>query len=118
MKIDEVQIVGGPLVLAMPEDVDSLESRLWIEFPDGYREYVTRLGEGVLGGSLVRIYPPWRVEKELRTWRRRIAKYWFWDEGREVLPKDRAVECVIVGDTVNGDDLVFYPGRHDRLFVL
>ncbi len=118
MNIDEVQIVGGPLVLAMPDEVDSLESRLWIKFPDGYREYVTRLGEGVLGGSLVRIYPPWRVEKELSKWRRRIAKYWFWDEGREVLPKDRAVECVIVGDTLNGDELVFHPGRHDRLFVL
>ncbi len=48
----------------------------------------------------------------------RIKKYWFWDEGKELLPKERALECVVLGDTLNGDELVFHPGRPDRLFVL
>lgn len=117
MKIDEVRIVREPLVLATQADVEGIESRLWITFPEGYRDYVTRLGEGVLG-SFVRIYPPWQIESELAEWRRRIAKYWFWDEGRDVLPKERALECVIVGDTINGDEMVFHPSRRDRLFVL
>ena len=66
----------------------------------------------------MRIYPPWRIEKELSEWRRRINKYWFWDDGRELLPKERAVECVIVGDTVNGDELLFHPHRPNQLYVL
>lgn len=118
MKIEDVQVVGEPLVLASADEVDALASRLWITFPPGYRDYVTRLGEGVMGGSLVRVYLPWRIEKELPEWRRRINKYWFWDDGRDVLPKERAVECVIIGDTVNGDELVFHPSRPNRLFVL
>ncbi len=118
MKIEDVKVVGKPLAVATAADVDALASRLWITFPAGYREYVTRLGEGVLGGSFVRIYPPWRIEKELPEWRRRISKYWFWDECRELLPKERALECVIIGDTVNGDELVFHPSRPNRLFVL
>jgi hypothetical protein len=118
LKIEDVQVSGKPLVLATAADVDALASRLWIAFPSGYREYVTRLGEGVLGGSFVRIYPPWRIERELPEWRRRINKYWFWDDGRELLPKERALECVIIGDTVNGDELVFHPSRSNRLFVL
>ncbi len=117
MKIDDVRVAGEPLVLATQADIDGLESRLWFTFPEGYRDYLTRLGEGVLG-SFVRIYPPWRVENELAAWRRRIAKYWFWDEGRDVLPKERAMECVIVGDTVNGDEIAFHPSRRDHLFVL
>ncbi len=117
MKIDDVRIVREPLVLATQADIEGLESRLWINFPEGYQDYLTRLGEGVLG-SFVRIYPPWRVENELAGRRRRIAKYWFWEEGRDVLPKARAMECVIVGDTVNGDELVFHPSRRDHLFVL
>ena len=117
MKIDDARIVNEPLVLATQADIEGVESRLWITFPEGYRDYLTRLGEGVLG-SFVRIYPPWRVENELAGWRRRIAKYWFWDEGRDVLPKERAMECVIVGDTVNGDEVVFHPSRRDHLFVL
>jgi hypothetical protein len=117
LKIEDVQVVSKSLVLATPAEVDVLASRLWITFPAGYTQYVTKLGEGVLG-SFVRIYPPWRVESELLQWRRRIHKYWFWDGGRELLPKERALECVIIGDTMNGDELVFHPSRQNTLFVL
>jgi hypothetical protein len=118
LKFDDIRVIGNPLVKVDPADVDALEARLWFTFPAGYRDYVTRLGEGVLGGSLVRVYPPWRIEKELDAWRRRIDQYWFWDAGRALLPKERAIECVILGDTTNGDELVFHPTRPGRLFVL
>ena len=117
MKIEDVRVGRKPLVRAKAAEVDALASELWITFTPGYREYVTRLGEGVLG-SFVRIYSPWRIKTELAEWRRRISKYWFWEQGRKVLPKERAVECVIIGDTVDGDELVFHPARADRLFIL
>ena len=119
MKISDITIEPslGPLVLATARDVDEMESRLWITFPAGYREYVTRLGEGEMGG-FVKIYPPWRIEKELADWRLRISKYWLWEEGKDVLPKARALECVIIGDSSNGDELVFHPRHPDRLFVM
>jgi hypothetical protein len=79
-----------------------------------YREYITGLGEGVLG-SFIRIYPTWRIESELAEWRSRINKYWFWDAGKDLLPKERALEFVIIGDTVNGDEIVFHPFRRNRL---
>jgi hypothetical protein len=117
LTLDDVRVVRQPLVLATPADVDALEARLWVSFPEGYRAYITQVGEGVLG-SFIRIYPPWRIEKELAEWRRRINKYWFWDECRVVLPKERALESVVLGDTTIGDELVFHPARRDRLFVL
>ncbi len=118
MKIESIRILSPQLVLADPADVAALAARWWITFPDGYHDYVTRLGEGLLGGSFVRIYPPGRIEKDLTEWRRRIHKYWFWDAGRDVLPKERAIECIIIGDTVNGDELLFHPTRPVQLFVL
>jgi hypothetical protein len=118
LNISDVRILQKPLVLAKPHEIDGLESKLWVTFPSGYREYVTKLGEGVLGGRFVRIYPPWRIDKELADWRRRIAKYWFWESSGELLPKERALECIIVGDTVNGDELIFHPVQPNRLFVL
>jgi hypothetical protein len=119
MKLSDVRIEPslGPLVRATVRDVADLEARLWITFPAGYREYVTELGEGELG-EFVNIYPPWRIDRELEDWRLRISKYWLWDDGAKLLPKDRAVECVIVGDTGNGDELIFHPRHPDRLFVL
>lgn len=118
MKINDITITSKPLVVAKPAEVNALEAQLWVTFPIGYREYICKLGEGVLGGELVRIYPPWRIANELDDWRQRIKRYWLWDKGRAILPKERAVECLILGDTVNGDELVFHPTRPDRLFVL
>jgi hypothetical protein len=118
MDLKNIRVVGGPLARATAAEVEDVGDRLWITFPRGYREYVTRLGEGVLGGSFVRIYPPWRVLRELGEWRDRIRKYWFWDKGRKLLPKERALESAIVGDTVGGDELVVHPAKPDRLFVL
>ena len=49
MKIKDVRPTGKKLVLAKTAEVDALASALWITFPDGYRDYVTKLGEGLLG---------------------------------------------------------------------
>jgi hypothetical protein len=118
MDLQSVRVIREPLNRATHAEVDAAEERLWTRFPAGYREYVTTLGEGTLGGAFVRIHPPWRIERELREWRARIAKYWFWDQSPKLLSKERAAEMVLLGDTVNGDELVFHPGRPDRLFVL
>lgn len=118
MKIKDVKILSEKLVVAKPAEVKQLEKELWIQFPKFYADYVTQLGEGVLGGSHVRIYPPWRIASELESWRSRIDAFWLWDNGAKLLPKARALECVILGDTTSGDELIFHPSRPTQLFVL
>jgi hypothetical protein len=116
-----VTVVGGPLVLSSPIEVDAAEAQLGIKFPEGYREYVTQFGEGVLGGSYVRIYPPGRIlngSNNLVEWRQRIDEYWFWDDGKDVLTKEQALESVIIGDTLEGDELIVHPSNSERVFVL
>jgi hypothetical protein len=113
--------MGGPLVLSPPAEVDAAEAQLATRFPTGYREYVTRFGEGVLGGSYVRIYPPRRIlsdENNLAEWRQRIDEYWFWDDGREVLRKEQALLSVIIGDTLEGDELIVHRSNPERICVL
>jgi hypothetical protein len=82
---DNITVIGSPLVLSTPAEVDAAEAHLGIRFPTGYREYVTKFGEGVLGGSYIRIYPPHRIlgrtSNNLLRWRQRISEYWFWDLG-------------------------------------
>ena len=58
---ENVTVIGRPLVLSSPAEVYAAEAQLGVRFPTGYREYVTRFGEGVLGGTYVRIYPPRRI---------------------------------------------------------
>jgi hypothetical protein len=119
--LDDITVIGGPLVLSTLQEVDQAESELGIKFPSGYREYVTRFGEGVLGGYYVRVYPPNRIlsgENNLREWRDRINEYWFWDDGKHLLTKPRALESVIIGDTLDGDELVVHPNNPERIYVL
>lgn len=118
---ENVTIVGGPLVLQSPAEVDAAEVQLGIRFPTGYREYVTRLGEGVLGGAYVRIYPPRRImsgNNNVAEWRQRIDEYWHWDDGQDVLTKEQVVGSVIIGDTVDGDELIVRPDNPERIYVL
>jgi len=115
---ENVTIVGGPLVLSLEVEVDAIETQLGMRLPSGYREYVTQFGEGVLGGSYVRIYPPRRIlsgTNNLTEWRERIDQYWFW---HGVLTKEDALECIIIGDTLEGDELIVHPSNGDRIYVL
>jgi hypothetical protein len=119
---ENITVIGSPLVLSTPAEVDAAESHLGIRFPTGYREYVTKFGEGVLGGSYIRIYPPHRIlggtSNNLLQWRQRISAYWFWDLGRDVLTKEEALQSVIIGDTLDGDELIVHPSKPERVFVL
>jgi len=117
VNVSDVNVVHEPLVLVASSEVDALESDLWIKLPPGYHEFVTKLGEGELSG-FVRVYSPRQIRDELPEWRRRIGRYWFWKESEELLPKERAIECVILADTLNGDELVYHQGRPESLFVM
>jgi hypothetical protein len=99
--------------------VQGAEAALNTQFPSGYAEFVTRYGRGVLGG-LVRIYTPDSLingPNNVREWRARIDEYWFWDASADLLPKARALECIVVADTVGGDELAFHPSEPNRLLV-
>jgi hypothetical protein len=89
-----------------------------MKFPIGYREYVTLFGERVLGGSYVRIYPPKRVVTDRPEWRSRICEYWFWNAGWTGLTKEAAQDCTIIGDTLDGNELVTHPKSPNKIFVL
>ena len=100
--------------------IDAAEAELGIRFPDGYREFMTRFGEGALA-DYVRVYPPHQLlagDNCVVEWRKRIEEYWFWDDGIDVLTKEKALESCIIADTLDGDELITHPSDPDRLYVL
>ncbi|MEO0842352.1 MAG: SMI1/KNR4 family protein [Cyanobacteria bacterium J06641_2] len=121
MELSDISVIGAPLFLSSSSDVDKTQTQLGIKFPVGYREYVTELGEGTLGGNYIRIYPPMRILSGMNNiyeWRERIVEYWFWDESPDILTQTQASDCVIIGDTVNGDEIVVHPSNHERIYIL
>jgi hypothetical protein len=102
-----VDVRGGPLVLITDIEVDDLEASLGVRMPDGYREYITVLGEGDLN-SFVRVLPPWRILAELDDHRGMMASGWHWDTGKASFGQDEAMESIPIVDMADGQAVVIF----------
>jgi len=117
--LGDIRVRGRFKLSPVPvEVVDRAEQTLGCSFPPGYREYITRLGPGVLGGAFVRVHPPSRVVKDLPDFRERISECWLWDDGHPQLPEERILESIRIAETMNGAELIFHPSDPTRLYCL
>jgi hypothetical protein len=118
MTFSKISVKGGVRFLSTDAEVDAAQKQLEVVFPDGYREYVTTFGEGTLGGSYIRIFPP----HALLAWRKHYLElmrdYWLWDEEPFIFTQKQALESYAIGDTLDGDQLVVHPDNKDKIFVL
>ena len=48
----------------------------------------------------------------MEEWRNRITQYWFWDEGKEVLTKEEVLKSIRIGDTFDGDEIIFLNNQY------
>ncbi len=117
MSFENVYLVTQRLNTATAQQVADAEKTLGFKFPNGYAEFVTRFGEGIYS-NFVRVYMPSRIVKEHRKFQVRWNEYFFWDDGRDILAKERILESFILADTMQGDELIFHPGQPNRLLVL
>ena len=108
-------IVLAPAPAIAHVDVDRAERALGTRLPSGYRTFVTTLGTPLVS-LLFRVAAPDAITGQLEEWRARIGAYWFW--GDAPLSQQRALECVRIADTLDGDELVFHPSEPDHFFVL
>ena len=111
--LDRFYLVFDDLNTVPPSEVTDVAARLGLTFPDGYAEYVTELGDGLLSNFL-RIWSPKKVEADLDEHRQRLSENFFWDHDGP-LTQARARETVAIAHSMNGDELVFHPERPDEL---
>ncbi len=116
--LEDIRVIKGKVRPINESAVAEAEAALGCSFPAGYREYITKFGERVQGGTFVRVYPPARIVRELPQFRQRWSEYWFWEKGRAISSKEQVLESIIIADTMNGDEIIFHPNRPDRLLVL
>jgi hypothetical protein len=89
-----------------------------VALPPGYKEYVTTpLGLGRYC-NFIRIDMPSAIMSGYKEYQRFLYEYWFWDLGKDILSKQRAIESIKIGDTDHGDVIIFHPSNADELFVL
>jgi hypothetical protein len=108
--------VQDELRLASDDDVDVVEAALGLQLPAGYRELVTTLGAGVIGGIL-RVFRPDDLEGRQQLYREVTEDAWFFEEPDETLTLEAALESIAIADSLDGDWAIFHPGT-GRLHVL
>lgn len=117
MQLDDIYLVTERLVRSTDVEVSAAEASLGARFPPGFRAWMTTLGAGILS-DLVRVYGlPRLLELAVET-RARWREYYFWDEGRDVLPRQAVIESILVADTLNGDEVIFHPSTPEALYLL
>lgn len=100
------------LFLTNREEIERCEKMLNIEFDNDYKKYVLTYGNGILGGTYIRIYLPKRITKTLTEWRNRINEYWFWADYNAVLTKEAVLTSVRIGDTFDGDEIILHNNKY------
>jgi hypothetical protein len=114
---DRVVVIGRHRQPTPSEEVDALERELGFALPSGYRDFVTRFGEGDYA-DLFRVSTPAAIRAHLAEDRARWAKSWFFAGSEHLLTQREMADAVRVADTFDGDEFVAHPKRRDVVFVL
>ncbi|MEQ8675946.1 MAG: SMI1/KNR4 family protein [Aggregatilineales bacterium] len=127
MDTEKVTIIGKHGKPIPPDQISKLADTLGITLPIGYVDFMQAFGEG-LYADLFRIYPPDRIlneYEERRQWWQDSSyedlegnRHWFFRGSEDILNPDQLQESFIIGDTLDGDNLVFYPPDPDHIYIL
>jgi hypothetical protein len=127
MIFDEVQVISTHIQPIPLSEVERVEHLLGVQLPEGYIAFITRFGVGRYC-DLFRIYAPNQILEEYTKHRdfwkvwyytdTEGKQHWFFEGSEALLNESQLQESIIVGDSVDGDELVFYPAQPDRIYVL
>ncbi|MEI7745615.1 MAG: hypothetical protein WCK58_17905, partial [Chloroflexota bacterium] len=118
LDLDAVQVRGRRAPVLVPHrEVDALETSLGVSAPAGYKEYITRLGDGCLF-TLLRVLPPAEILARLDEHRGQMSAFWFWDPGSTGFGQLEAMTSIPVADTLDGTVIAAWPSDPVHLFVL
>jgi hypothetical protein len=115
MNWDDVYLVTDKLDLISDSSIDELEKRLGVTMPHGYREFMTRLGEGYYCGY-VYVVPPDSVESYADKWRSLDNKRFPWQE--DILTPEQVNQSIEIASTLDGDSFAFIPNEPTKIYIL
>ena len=125
---DEVFVISKHIQPVPQSEVDKLEDHFGFKFPIGYTNFITRFGYGEYCG-LFYIYTPLsilaRSLDERKTWRQFYyesvvddKQHWIFEGSERVLSEKQLQKSILIGSSLDGDQLVFYPPKPDRIYIL
>ncbi|MGL4584624.1 MAG: SMI1/KNR4 family protein [Flavobacterium sp.] len=123
--IPNINTGNTTLVIPTIEDINSCEQVLSFRFEEDYKAYMLQYGIGLLGGTYIRIYGPTQITSNQKEWLARVTEYYFWEEGEDILTKEQVLNSICIGDTLDGDEIIFFqesyyvlPRNEENIYLL
>lgn len=107
--LEDIYVVNKPQPIEQA-DLAQLARVMGNNLPKGYEDFLGNLGVGYVNNWL-RIYHPSEIMDNYVDFQQRLEEFYLWEE--EPIPKERAIASIFLADTMNGDELYFYPLDQD-----
>jgi hypothetical protein len=114
---DDVYLVDDTLDRIDANVVTAFERESGLSLPEGYQEFVATLGVGTYC-DLINVFPPARIVERTEEARRRWKEHYYWDRGGEILPMEQVLRSSVIGNSVEGDEMIIPPESPNREFIL
>jgi hypothetical protein len=117
MDFDQVHVISrhnNPVPL---KEVEALQTQIGVALPSGYVDFIRRFGEGEYC-DLFYIHSPSTLLKRLPDFRSVWADYWFFEGSEHLLSQEEVQQSYLLGESKDGDEIVFYPPRSHELYML
>lgn len=118
MSFADAYLVTDKLTTFSEEEVDAAEAQLGTRFPEGYREYMTRLGVGEYCGH-INVFPPQAIINNQLSEKPPLEEFCdLWD-GREFgISPERLAKAILIATSSYGDWVIYEAGMPDAVYVL
>ena len=61
---------------------------------------------------------PSEILSGYKEYQQSLDEYWFWEMGEDILSKEKAIESIRIGYTIDNDVIIFHPSNSREIFVL
>lgn len=127
MDFDQIILISPHIQPVPQSEIDRLESHFGFAMPLGYKDWMTQLGIGMYCDEFV-IYEPkrilkWHEQEAIRRSNRAKYEYperdhWIYEGSEHILNEAQVEDCIVIGASLGGDQIVIFPPRPDKLYIL
>jgi hypothetical protein len=115
---ENTYLITDKLTTFSEADVEAAEVQLGTRFPEGYREYMTRLGVGEYCGY-INVYPPQMIARDQVGAKPPLEEFCHSWNGQEFgLSAERIADSIPIANSTDGHWVIFEVGIPDAIYVL
>jgi hypothetical protein len=111
--------IKGNLKQVSEEEIQSVETKLGIHFPNDYKDFIMKFGEGEIYDLWITAFSPDRISRqEIFDTRDILSEFWFWNIYEDGFNQEKAICSIPFFGNSGGDIILFHPENNKNWYIL